>query len=96
MAGRGDRQKLGHSLDDAEDDGGNEQGVEHVVSGCLGRQRLPIAARRSRPGRRLSIMLPQPGPAPRQQSRSGGRRRRIASIGTPTAVANVPTAAPIA
>jgi hypothetical protein len=33
MAGRGDRQKLGYSLDDAEDDGGNEQGVEHVVIG---------------------------------------------------------------
>ena len=33
MAGRGDRQKLGQSLDDAEDDGGNEQGVEHVVIG---------------------------------------------------------------
>ncbi len=33
MAGRGDRQKLGHTLDDAEDDGGSEQGVEHVLSG---------------------------------------------------------------
>ena len=42
MAGRGDRQKLGQALDDAEDDGGSEQGGEHVLVGAaVGRQRLP-------------------------------------------------------
>jgi hypothetical protein len=45
MAGRGDRQEFGQALDDAEEDGGGEEGGEHGLVGAAGcRQRLPNMA----------------------------------------------------
>src|SRR5437588_289101 len=62
MAGRGDRQEFGQSLDDAEEDGGGEEGGEHDLVGAAGcRQRLPTSRRGSRP--RLRVSTRQPGPS---------------------------------
>ena len=84
MAGRGDRQEFGQSLDDAENDRGNKKGGEHDLNGAAdNRQRLPIwrgvadpdcgvkaVLRRSR----LVALCCQSGP-PLGQQRGGGEQR---------------------